>query len=48
VTRLVTDDRGRTVDVAIHHRPLDGALSFSAELGRRLEGRIDRDTFHRS
>ncbi len=48
VTRLVADAQGRTVDVAIHHRPLDGALAFSAELGRRLEGSIDRDTFHRA
>ena len=48
VTRLVADEHGRTVDVAIHHRPLDGALAFSAELGRRLEGTIARDTFHRS
>ena len=47
VTRLVADGTGRTVDVAIHHRPLDAALAFSAELGRRLEGRIDADTFHR-
>ncbi|NMO93873.1 alpha/beta fold hydrolase [Actinomycetospora sp. TBRC 11914] len=47
VTRLEADDDGRTVDVAIHHRPLDGALSFSAELGRRLVDRIDPDTFHR-
>ncbi len=48
ITRLVADEQGRTVDVAIHHRPLDGALAFSAELGRRLEGTIARDTFHRS
>ena len=48
VTRLVADAQGRTVDVAIHHRPLDAALAFSAELGRRLEGSIDRDTFHRA
>lgn len=46
VTRLLADDEGRTVDVAIHHRPLDGVLAFSAELGRRLEGRVDRDRFH--
>jgi pimeloyl-ACP methyl ester carboxylesterase len=47
VTRLLAGDDGRTVDVAIHHRPLDAALRFSAELARRLEGRIDPDTFHR-
>ncbi|MBW0102546.1 nuclear transport factor 2 family protein [Pseudonocardia sp. KRD-291] len=48
VTRLVADAQGRTLDIAIHHRPLDGALTFSDELGQRLEGRIDRDTFHRT
>jgi pimeloyl-ACP methyl ester carboxylesterase len=47
VTRLLAGDDGRTVDIAIHHRPLDGALSFSAELGRRLAGRVDPDAFHR-
>ncbi|GLZ55548.1 alpha/beta hydrolase [Actinomycetospora sp. NBRC 106378] len=46
VTRLLADDAGRTVDVAIHHRPLDGLLHFSDELGRRLEGRVARDRFH--
>jgi pimeloyl-ACP methyl ester carboxylesterase len=48
VTRLVADEHGRTTEIAIHHRPLDGALRFSDELGRRLEGRIERDRFHRS
>lgn len=48
VTRLLADDEGRTVDVAIHHRPLDGVLAFSEELGRRLEGRVERDRFHRA
>jgi pimeloyl-ACP methyl ester carboxylesterase len=48
VTRLLADVQGRTVDVAIHHRPLDGALRFSDELGRRLEGRVDRARFHRA
>lgn len=48
VTRLVADEDGRHVEIAIHHRPLDGALRFSDELGRRLEGRIERDRFHRA
>lgn len=48
VTRLLADDAGRTVDVAIHHRPLDGLLHFSDELGRRLEGRVAADRFHRA
>ncbi|WP_018334754.1 alpha/beta fold hydrolase [Actinomycetospora chiangmaiensis] len=48
VTRLLADDEGRTVDVAIHHRPLDGLLHFSDELGRRLAGRVSPDRFHRA
>jgi hypothetical protein len=51
VTRLVADAQGRTVDVAIHHRPLDAALAFSDELGRRLGDGADgvgRDHFHRA
>ncbi|MET7999244.1 alpha/beta fold hydrolase [Amycolatopsis sp. NPDC005232] len=36
VTVLTKDEAGRIVHAAIHHRPLGGALKFSAELGRRL------------
>jgi hypothetical protein len=46
VTVLTRDEQGRIVRVAIHHRPLGGALRFSAELRRRLAGRIDADHFY--
>jgi pimeloyl-ACP methyl ester carboxylesterase len=46
VTILTTDARGRIVSAAIHHRPLDAALRFSAELGERLAGVLDSDYFY--
>jgi hypothetical protein len=46
VTVLTKDEQGRIVRIAIHHRPLGAALRFSAELRRRLAGRIDADHFH--
>jgi len=46
VTVLTKDEQARIVRVAIHHRPLGAALSFSAELGRRLAGRIDAAHFY--
>ena len=46
VTVLRKDEQGRIVRVAIHHRPLGAALSFSAELRRRLAGRIDAAHFY--
>ncbi len=46
VTVLTKNEAGEIEHVAIHHRPLQGALRFSAELGRRLEGLIDRGYFH--
>ncbi|BCW43843.1 alpha/beta fold hydrolase [Arthrobacter sp. StoSoilB5] len=36
VTILTKDEAGQIVSAAIHHRPLDAALRFSAELGKRL------------
>jgi hypothetical protein len=48
VTILTKNDAGEIAHVAIHHRPLQEALRFSAELGRRLEGRIERGYFHES
>jgi hypothetical protein len=48
VTILTKNDAGEIARVGIHHRPLQGALRFSAELGRRLEGRIGRGYFHTS
>jgi pimeloyl-ACP methyl ester carboxylesterase len=46
VTILTKDAGGRIVRAAIHHRPLGAALRFSAELGERLTGTVDRDHFH--
>jgi hypothetical protein len=46
VTVLTKDEQARIVRVAIHHRPLGAALRFSAELGRRLAGRIDAAHFY--
>lgn len=47
VTVLTSNEAGEITRACIHHRPLRGALRFSAELGRRLEGRIDGHFFHR-
>lgn len=46
ITVLTKNAEGRIVHVAIHHRPLGGALKFSTELGRRLHGQIDASHFH--
>ncbi|NTX28027.1 alpha/beta hydrolase [Burkholderia pyrrocinia] len=46
ITVLTKDADGKIVHVAIHHRPLGGALKFSAELARRLHGQIDASYFY--
>ncbi len=46
VTILERNDEGKIARVAIHHRPLGGALKFSAEMGRRLKGRVDDGMFY--
>ncbi|CCF97253.1 MULTISPECIES: hypothetical protein [Ralstonia solanacearum species complex] len=46
VTTLTKNDDGKTVHAAIHHRPLDGARKSSAELGRRLQGKVDASHFY--
>jgi hypothetical protein len=46
ITVLVEDADGRIVDVAIHHRPLNGALRFSAELRDRVRQVIDPAHFY--
>jgi hypothetical protein len=48
ITVLTRNEEGKIVRAAIHHRPLGGALRFSAELGRRLQGRIDASHFYRA
>lgn len=45
ITILTKNEQGKIVRAAIHHRPLGGLLKFSAELGRRLQGRIAANHF---
>jgi thioesterase domain-containing protein len=47
ITVLTKNAQGKIVHVAIHHRPLGGALKFSAELGRVLQGQLDASFFYR-
>ncbi|MGW0514332.1 nuclear transport factor 2 family protein [Streptomyces olivaceoviridis] len=47
-TILVRDGAGRITRAVIQHRPLTGLLTFSAELGRLLKGRIEDGVFHQS
>jgi pimeloyl-ACP methyl ester carboxylesterase len=47
ITVLTKNAHGKIVHVAIHHRPLGGALKFSAELGRVLQGQVDASHFYR-
>jgi pimeloyl-ACP methyl ester carboxylesterase len=46
ITILTRNEDGKIVRAAIHHRPLGGALKFSAELGRRLQGKVDASRFY--
>ena len=46
VTVLSKNEAGKILRVAIHHRPLGAALRFSAELGTRLQGQVDRSYFY--
>ncbi|GAA0380909.1 nuclear transport factor 2 family protein [Streptomyces blastmyceticus] len=45
-TILTVNEDGRIVRAVIQHRPLDNLIAFSAELGRRLSGRIEAGHFH--
>jgi hypothetical protein len=47
VTVLEINAAGRITSIGIHHRPLEGLLKFSAELGRKVEGKIDESHFYR-
>ena len=44
-TILVTNEEGKIDHAVVQHRPLDGLLAFSAELGRRMSGVEDSDSF---
>jgi predicted alpha/beta-hydrolase family hydrolase len=46
ITILTRNEEGKIVRAAIHHRPLGGALKFSAELGHRLQGQVDASHFY--
>ena len=46
VTVLELDEAGKITSIGIHHRPLEGLLKFSAELGRKTEGKIDPSHFY--
>ena len=45
ITVLSKNDEGEIVRIAIHHRPMNGAIKFSAELGKRLRGKVDASHF---
>jgi hypothetical protein len=46
VTVLELSEAGKITSIGIHHRPLEALLKFSAELGRRTEGKIDPSHFY--
>jgi hypothetical protein len=46
VTVLELSEAGKITSIDIHHRPLEALLKFSAELGRRTEGKIDPSHFY--
>ena len=45
VTVIIRNERGMIARVAIHHRPLQGALLFSQRLGEQLRDVIDASHF---
>ena len=47
VTVLEINAAGKITSIGIHHRSLEALLKFSAELGRRTEGKIDSSHFYR-
>ncbi|WP_309931006.1 hypothetical protein [Variovorax paradoxus] len=42
---MIDSTSSEIVHAAIHRRPLDGVRKFSAELGRRLQGKVDASHF---
>jgi hypothetical protein len=46
LTVLELNEAGKITSIGIHHRPLEALLKFSAELGRRTEGKIDPSHFY--
>lgn len=45
MTILTRNEAGLIQTVFLYHRPLDVLLRFSAELGKRLEGKVDPKLF---
>ena len=45
ITVIIRNESGAITRVAIHHRPLQGALLFSQHLGEQLRGMIDPSHF---
>ncbi|WP_409189286.1 alpha/beta fold hydrolase [Bradyrhizobium sp. RDM4] len=45
VTIITRNEAGAISRMAIHHRPLGGALLFSTEIGQRLQGVLDASYF---
>ena len=48
VTVIIRNESGSITRLAIHHRPLQGALLFSKHLGEQLRGIIDPSHFFSS
>jgi len=46
VTVLHSDQSGRFASIALHHRPLEAVITFSAALGRGLAGQVSADHFY--
>jgi len=47
ITILVVDSAGLIESVRLYHRPLGAVIAFSAELVRRLDGKMMVDAFSR-
>jgi hypothetical protein len=45
-TILTCNDMGLIQSMRLYHRPLHTVMEFSAELGGRLEGKIDPNLFY--
>ena len=48
VTVLTLNAAGQIAAIAVHHRPLDGALEFSREMGRRTAAALGVGYFYES
>jgi hypothetical protein len=48
VTVLTLNAAGQIATIAVHHRPLDGALEFSREMGRRTAAALGAGYFYES